>query len=257
MGIVNVTPDSFSDGGDFAEAQAAVARGQALIDAGADILDIGGESTRPGSHPTSIETEIDRVAPVIAALAKRGHLISIDSRHAVVMAAALDAGAKIINDVTALTGDPDSLDLAARSGAPIILMHMLGAPLTMQQNPTYQNVVEEIRDYLAGRIDACRAAGIAPARILVDPGIGFGKTVEHNVTLIRELQRFGDLAAGVLLGASRKSFIGALSANEPAKQRLGGSIAVALAGAARGARVLRVHDVAETVQALKTWRAVA
>ena len=257
MGIVNVTPDSFSDGGDFAEERAAVARGQALIDAGADILDIGGESTRPGSHPTSIGTEIDRVAPVIAALAERGHLISIDSRHAAVMAAALGAGAKIINDVTALTGDPDSLDLAARSGAPIILMHMLGAPLTMQQNPTYQNVVEEIRDYLAGRIDACRAAGIAPARILVDPGIGFGKTVEHNVTLIRELQRFGDLAAGVLLGASRKSFIGALSANEPAKQRLGGSIAVALAGAARGARVLRVHDVAETVQALKTWRAVA
>lgn len=257
MGIVNVTPDSFSDGGDFADAEAAVARGQALIDAGADILDIGGESTRPGSHPTSIETEIDRVAPVIEALAKRGHLISIDSRHAAVMAAALDAGAKIINDVTALTGDPDSLDLAARSGAPIILMHMLGAPLTMQLNPTYQNVVEDIRAYLADRIDACRAAGIASARILVDPGIGFGKTVEHNVTLIRELQRFGDLAAGVLLGASRKSFIGALSANEPAKQRLGGSIAVALAGASRGARVLRVHDVAETVQALKTWRAVA
>ena len=257
MGIVNVTPDSFSDGGDFADTDAAVARGQALIDAGADILDIGGESTRPGSHPTSIETEIDRVAPVIAELSKRGHLISIDSRHAAVMAAALDAGARIINDVTALTGDPDSLDLAARSGAPVILMHMLGAPLTMQLNPTYQNVVEDIRAYLAGRIDACRAAGIAPARILVDPGIGFGKTVEHNVTLIRELQRFGDLAAGVLLGASRKSFIGALSVNEPAKQRLGGSIAVAIAGAARGARVLRVHDVAETVQALKTWRAVA
>lgn len=257
MGIVNVTPDSFSDGGDFADTEAAVARGQALIDAGADILDIGGESTRPGSHPTSIETEIDRVAPVIAALAKRGHMISIDSRHAAVMAAALDAGAKVINDVTALTGDPDSLDLAAQSGAPIILMHMLGAPLTMQLNPTYQNVVEDIRAYLADRIDACRAAGIAPARILVDPGIGFGKTVEHNVTLIRELQRFGDLAAGVLLGASRKSFIAALSADEPAKQRLGGSIAVALAGTARGARVLRVHDVAETVQALKTWRAVA
>jgi dihydropteroate synthase len=257
MGIVNVTPDSFSDGGDLADAEAAIARGQALIDAGADILDIGGESTRPGSHPTSIETEIERVAPVIAALAKRGHLISIDSRHAAVTAVALDAGAKIINDVTALTGDPDSLDLAARSGAPIILMHMLGAPLTMQLNPTYQNVVEDIRAYLADRVEACRAAGIAPARILVDPGIGFGKTVEHNVTLIRELQRFGDLAAGVLLGASRKSFIGALSANEPAKQRLGGSIAAALAGAARGARVLRVHDVAETVQALKTWRAVA
>lgn len=257
MGIVNVTPDSFSDGGDFAETEAAVARGQALIDAGADILDIGGESTRPGSHPTSIETEISRVAPVIEALAKRGHLISIDSRHAEVMAAALDSGAKIINDVTALTGDPDSLDLAARSGAPVILMHMLGAPLTMQLNPTYQNVVEDIRAYLADRVDVCRAAGLAPARILVDPGIGFGKTVEHNVTLIHDLQRFRDLAAGVLLGASRKSFIGALSANEPAKQRLGGSIAVAIAGAARGARVLRVHDVAETVQALKIWRAVA
>ncbi len=257
MGIVNVTPDSFSDGGDYADTEGAIARGEALIAAGADILDIGGETTRPGSHPTDLATETARVLPVIRALAGRGHLVSIDSRRACVMAAALDAGARIINDVTALTGDPDSLELAAASGADIILMHMRGAPLTMQKDPVYADVVAEVHAYLADRVAACAAIGVSPARILVDPGIGFGKTVEHNVTLIRELRRFCDLGAGVLLGASRKSFIGALSANEPAKQRGAGSIAAALSGVARGARVLRVHDVAETMQALRVWRAVA
>lgn len=257
MGIINVTPDSFSDGGDYADIDAAIKRGLEMVADGADILDVGGESTRPGSQPTPLDVEIERVTPVVAALAGAGHVVSIDSRHARVMVAALDAGARIINDVTALTGDPESLDLAAHSGAEIVLMHMLGAPLTMQENPTYQDVVGEIHAYLSRRIQVCQAAGVDAGRILVDPGIGFGKTVEHNVTLIRDLQRFKDLGAGSLLGASRKSFIAGLSAKEPAKRRLGGSIAAALAGASRGARVLRVHDVAETVQALKIWRAVA
>lgn len=257
MGIVNVTPDSFSDGGDYAGIAEAIQRGRQLIADGADILDIGGESTRPGAQPVNPADEAARVIPVIEALAADGHLISIDTRHSAVMNRAIAAGARIINDVTALTSDPESLATAAASGVPIIVMHMLGAPQTMQINPTYQDVTAEVWDYLAERVAVCRTAGIDPAQILVDPGIGFGKTVAHNVTLIRDLERFARLGAGVVLGASRKSFIGALSANAPAKQRTGGSIAVALAGVERGVRILRVHDVFETVQALRLWRAIS
>jgi dihydropteroate synthase len=253
MGIVNVTPDSFSDGGRFLETEAAIAHGRALRSAGADILDVGGESTRPGARPVGETEEKARVVPVIKALAGEGALVSIDSRHASVMEAALDAGARIVNDVTALEGDPDSLALVAKREVPVVLMHMRGDPGTMQDDPRYDDVVAEVRDYLGRRVAACVAAGIPKQRIAVDPGIGFGKTVDHNLALIRHLDRLADLDCTILLGVSRKSFIGALSKGEPATERLPGSLAAALAGVARGAHILRVHDVAATAQALAVW----
>lgn len=253
MGIVNVTPDSFSDGGRFLETEAAIAYGRALRAAGADILDVGGESTRPGASPVGEAEEKARVVPVVKALAAEGALVSIDSRHASVMAAALDAGARVVNDVTALEGDPDTLALVAEREVPVVLMHMRGDPGTMQNDPRYNDVVAEVRDYLERRVAACTAAGIPRERIAVDPGIGFGKTVEHNLALIRHLDRLADLGCAILLGASRKSFIGALSKGEPATERLPGSLAAALAGVARGADILRVHDVAATAQALAVW----
>lgn len=253
MGIVNVTPDSFSDGGRFLETEAAIAHGRALRAAGADILDVGGESTRPGASPVGAAEEKARVVPVVKALAAEGALVSIDTRHASVMAAALDAGARLVNDVTALEGDPDSLALVARRVVPVVLMHMRGEPGTMQNDPRYNDVVAEVRDYLERRVAACTAAGIPKERIAVDPGIGFGKTVDHNLALIRHLDRLADLGCAILLGASRKSFIGALSKGEPATERLPGSLAAALAGVARGAHILRVHDVAATAQALAVW----
>lgn len=253
MGIVNVTPDSFSDGGDFAAPDRAVAHGRALLAAGADILDIGGESTRPGAEPVSVEEEIARVAPVIRALAGQGAVVSIDTRHAAVMRAALDEGAAILNDVTALTGDPGSLALAAESGAPVVLMHMLGDPRTMQADPRYDDVVRDVYDFLARRIAACEAAGIPRGRLIVDPGIGFGKSVAHNVELLRRLDVFHGLGCPILVGVSRKRFIGSISRNEPPKERIAGSLAAGLAALDRGARILRVHDAAETAQALAIW----
>ncbi len=254
MGIVNVTPDSFSDGGQHADAASAIAHGLALAQAGADLLDVGGESTRPGAPPVDPQEEIRRVVPVIRELAERGLLISIDTRHAVVMEAALAAGARIINDVTALEGDPASVQVAARSGAPVILMHMRGNdPRTMQNDPSYGDVVAEVYRYLGGRVAALEAAGIPKARLCVDPGIGFGKTPAHNLALLRHLQLLHGLGCAVLLGASRKRFISAVSADEPPQDRLGGSIAAAITAFAAGVQIVRVHDVAETAQARAVW----
>lgn len=256
MGIVNVTPDSFSDGGHYAETDAAIAHGRRLREEGAAILDIGGESTRPGAAPLAPEAEMARVIPVIRALAGDGALVSVDTRRAVVMRAAIEAGARIVNDVTALTGDADSLGVVRDSGASVVLMHMLGDPQTMQKDPTYKDVVEDIRAYLVMRAAACRAAGIASERIAVDPGIGFGKTVEHNLRLLARLDRFLTLDVALLVGASRKSFIGKLSRGEAASERVSGSVAAALAAISRGAHIVRVHDVAATRQALAVWQAV-
>jgi dihydropteroate synthase len=258
MGILNVTPDSFSDGGDRADPAVAVRDGLAMLAAGADILDVGGESTRPGAQPVSLEAERARVLPVVAALAKAGAIVSIDTRHAAIMREAVAAGAAIINDVTALEGDPESLAAAAASGAPVILMHMQGEPQTMQANPTYDSAALDIYRYLVGRLDACAAAGIDPARVVVDPGIGFGKTLAHNLQLFEQLALFQGLGCAVLLGASRKSFISKLypRATGP-KQRLGGSLAAALFGLQRGVQILRVHDVAETCQAVAVWQAAS
>jgi dihydropteroate synthase len=258
MGILNVTPDSFSDGGSHATPDAAVEHAHRLVREGADIVDVGGESTRPGSEPVDPDVELARVLPVVRALAAAGIVVSIDTRRAMVMRAALAAGARIVNDITALTHDRDSLDVVARSSAGVILMHMQGEPQTMQRAPAYADVVREVRDYLAARVAACRAAGVAPERIAVDPGIGFGKTVEHNLQLLAHLGELRPLGTALVLGASRKGFIGAVSGRgEDASARLPGSLAAALAAVARGADIVRVHDVAATVQALAVWRAVA
>jgi dihydropteroate synthase len=257
MGVVNVTPDSFSDGGRYASRDAAIAHGRALMAAGADILDIGGESTRPGAATVSIDEELDRVVPVIAALAKEGALVSIDTRRAAVMRAALGAGARIVNDVTALAGDPESLTVAAESGAFVVLMHMQGEPRTMQEDPTYRDAPLDIYDFFAERVAACAAAGIDPPRIALDPGIGFGKRDAHNLAILADLALYHGLGCALLLGVSRKSFIGRLSRGEDASQRLAGSLAAALAGLDRGVQIIRVHDVAETAQATAIWRAIA
>ncbi|MEX2009445.1 MAG: dihydropteroate synthase [Dongiaceae bacterium] len=257
MGVINVTPDSFSDGGDFAGPGAAIAQGRRLLAEGADILDIGGESTRPGATPVGVEEELARVLPVVRALAEAGAVVSIDSRQPAVMAAAVAAGARIVNDVSALTAAPDSLATAARSGAAVVLMHMRGDPPTMQADPRYADVALDIYDYLAARVAACRAAGIAPERIAVDPGIGFGKTLDHNIDLLAGLTLFHGLGCPLLLGVSRKGFISKLSRGEPAKERVAGSLAAGLAGLDQGVQILRVHDVAETFQARAMWQALA
>jgi dihydropteroate synthase len=257
MGVLNVTPDSFSDGGDFSDPARAVAAGRAMLAAGADIIDVGGESTRPGAPPISQETEIARVGPVIAALAAAGAAVSIDTRHAAVMAAALASGARIVNDITALTGDPAAAAIVARSGAALVLMHMQGEPRTMQRDPVYANAPLEIAAYLASRIAECGAAGIAPDRIVVDPGFGFGKTVAHNLELLERLAVLHALGTGILLGVSRKSTIGRVSNVAEPKGRLAGSLAGALYGLSQGAHILRVHDVAETRQAVAVWQALA
>jgi dihydropteroate synthase len=257
MGIVNVTPDSFSDGGDFADSGRAVAQGLALAEAGAEILDIGGESTRPGSAAVSAEEEIARIEPVIRDLAGRGLTVSVDTRHAVVMQAALAAGARIVNDVTGLTGDPGSLGVVARAGCPVVLMHIRGEPRTMQQNPVYDDVLLDVFDWLEQRVAACAAAGIPPGHIAVDPGIGFGKkSVSHNLPLLRGVSLLHGLGCAVLLGVSRKRFIGTLSNAADPKARMPGSIAAGLYGVAQGVQILRVHDVAETRQALAVWSAL-
>jgi dihydropteroate synthase len=257
MGVVNVTPDSFSDGGRYASRDDAIAHGGALMAAGADILDIGGESTRPGAATVSIAEELDRVVPVIAALAKEGALVSIDTRRAAVMREALAAGARIVNDVTALAGDPASLSIVAESAAAVVLMHMQGEPRTMQQDPTYRDAPLDVYDFFAQRIAACVAAGIDPARIALDPGIGFGKRDPHNLAILADLALYHGLGCALLLGVSRKSFIGRLSRGEDASHRLAGSLAAAIAGLDRGVQIIRVHDLAETAQAVAIWRAIA
>lgn len=255
MGIVNATPDSFSDGGDNFGTEAAIAAGLRMLDEGADILDIGGESTRPGADPVSPAEERARILPAINALVRAGAVVSVDTRHADTMKAALDAGATIVNDVTALAA-PGAVELVAGRGCGAVLMHMLGTPRTMQTDPRYDDAPREVAAFLARRLAACETAGIARADLCVDPGIGFGKSVAHNARLIARLDTLTALGVAVLVGASRKSFIGKLSKDEPPKERLPGSIAAALAAVARGADILRVHDVAATVQALKVWRAI-
>jgi dihydropteroate synthase len=256
MGVVNATPDSFSDGGRHASLEAAVAHARRLVAEGADIIDIGGESTRPGADPVPIEEELRRVVPVVRALATENVCLSIDTRRAAVMRAALAAGAKVVNDVTALSGDPESLGVVAGSGASVVLMHMLGDPPTMQRAPRYDDVVGEVAVFLAQRVAACRAAGVTDDRICIDPGIGFGKTVAHNLALLRDLPSLRLPGIALLVGASRKSFIARLSRDEDVSQRLPGSLAVALHAADAQVDILRVHDVAETRQALEIWRAL-
>ncbi len=257
MGILNITPDSFSDGGRHFDAAAAIEAGHAMLQAGADILDIGGESTRPGAEPVSPDEEIARVIPVVRELAKAAP-VSIDTRHAATMQAALEAGAEIINDVTALRHDPAAVDFLARNQVPIVLMHMPGTdPRSMQAQADYADVVLEVARFLRDRVATLEALGIARARIAIDPGIGFGKSMAHNLALIEALPILAQIGCPIMLGASRKRFIGTLSGVEQAEARLAGSLAVALAGAARGAAILRVHDVAETIQALAVWQACA
>ena len=253
MGVVNVTPDSFSDGGHHATTDAAIEHALRLEAEGADILDIGGESTRPGSGGVDLEEECRRVLPVIAALARRSRArLSVDTRKAEVMRRAASEGAHMINDVSALTHDPLALETVAGFGLPVVLMHALGDPRTMQDKPIYDDVVLDVYDALEARMEACERAGIARARLIVDPGIGFGKTLAHNLALLGSLSVFHGLGCGVMLGASRKSFIGFLT-GAAAGDRLPGSLAAALLGAAQGVQLLRVHDVAATRQALAVW----
>ena len=253
MGIVNVTPDSFSDGGLWFQPDAAIQRGEALVEAGAQVLDVGGESTRPGAAPVPAEEELRRVIPVVRGLARFGAAVSVDTRNAAVMEAALAEGAKIINDVSALTHDSRSLEVAAKSGAPVILMHMQGTPETMQKNPRYENAALDVFDYLESRIGTCEKAGIGRGRIVVDPGIGFGKTREHNAEILKNIGLYQGLGCAVMIGVSRKSFIAGTAGGETPEQRLPGSLAAGLAAVARGVQMLRVHDVAETRQALAVW----
>ena len=258
MGIVNVTPDSFSDGGWWTSTKAAVDHALKLVEQGADVLDIGGESTRPGADPVGQAEEIDRVAPVIAGVRARWDgAISVDTMKPAVARAAVAAGATIWNDVTALTHAPDSVAVAAELGCDVVLMHMKGEPRSMQADPRYDDVVGEVRDYLAARAEAAMTAGVARERIWLDPGIGFGKTPAHNMALTARLDVLAALGFPVLYAASRKRTIQSIDATAvEATDRLGGSIALALEGARRGARMIRVHDVRETVQALKVQAAV-
>lgn len=256
MGIVNVTPDSFSDGGQFLEPQAAVDHALRLVAEGADIIDIGGESTRPFSTPVPAEEELRRVLPVITALAGRIAVpISIDTSKALVAREALQAGAEIINDVTALAGDPEMVSVAAEWRAAVCIMHMQGTPQTMQISPTYQDVVAEVFQFLRHRRDALAAAGIPPERMALDPGIGFGKTTEHNLQLLRNTWRLHELGCPILVGHSRKGFITRVAGDRPGDP-LGGTVAVALALARQGVQVLRVHDVGLVRQALVLFEAV-
>jgi dihydropteroate synthase len=255
MGVVNVTPDSFSDGGLYLDPERAVAHGEELARAGAAILDVGGESTRPGAERVSVEEELRRVGPVVAGLAGGEAAISIDTSKAAVAAAALDAGAEVVNDVTALRGDAEMGVLCAERGATVVLMHMLGTPRTMQDEPRYGDVVDEVRSFLAGRVEAAMAAGIAEEKVWLDPGIGFGKTAAHNMELLRRLPELGELGRPLVVGTSRKSFIGRVDGSD-AGERLGGTIASSVLAAAEGAEVLRVHDVAEVGQAMAVASAI-
>ena len=254
MGIVNATPDSFSDGGQFADSRTAAEAGASMAAAGAALIDVGGESTRPGAKDVWEGDEIERILPVVQILAAGGTAVSIDTRKSAVIEAALGAGARLVNDVSALTHDERSAEVVAAAGVPVILMHHQGDPQSMQDAPCYDDVLVEVYDWLEKRIAAAEAAGIARANILVDPGIGFGKSVAHNLELINGLAVFHGLGCPIVFGASRKRMIGALSNEAPVDQRLAGSLTLALKAAEQGAQLIRVHDVPETVQALKVWR---
>lgn len=255
MGILNVTPDSFSDGGDFDDLSNATAQAGQMLRDGAGLIDIGGESTRPGASPVPPDAETARTEPVIRALA--GQVISIDTRNAAVARAAVAAGAAMINDVSAMTHDAGMADVVARAGVPVCLMHAQGDPQTMQDDPRYEDVLLDVYDYLAGRISVAQAAGIPRARIVVDPGIGFGKTLDHNMALLRGLSLFHGLGCPILLGASRKRFIGTIGKAPQAKDRLGGSVAVALHALRQGVQILRVHDTLATKQAVDLQMALS
>ena len=258
FGILNVTPDSFSDGGDFLDPEAAARHAGVLLDEGADAIDVGGESTRPGSDPVSEEEELRRVVPVVRRIleARPGAVVSVDTYRARTAEAALDAGARIVNDVTALRGDPRMAALVADAGCPVVLMHMLGEPKTMQREPRYDDVVGEVRRFLEERAGHAGAAGVAAENIILDPGIGFGKTLEHNLALLRRLDAIVGLGFPVLLGASRKRFIGAITGAEEAKGRVFGTVATTVLGYERGATLFRVHDVRANREALAVAEAV-
>jgi len=255
MGVVNVTPDSFSDGGEFLDARAAIAHGKRLVEEGAEILDVGGESTRPGAEAVSAEEELRRVVPVVEGLAGGGATISIDTSKLAVAEAALDAGAEIVNDVTALGADPQIAALCAERGAGLALMHMRGEPRTMQRDPHYDDVVDEVKALLAERVELAVSAGVPADRIWVDPGIGFGKTVEHNLELLARLGELRELGCPILIGTSRKSFLGELT-GAPVEARLGGTIASNVLAYAAGAEVFRVHDVREVREGLTVAAAI-
>ena len=254
MGIVNVTPDSFSDGGRYLQRDAALAYAGQLVEQGAGMLDIGGESTRPGAPAISVQQELDRVLPVIEGLRGMAVPISVDTRKPEVMHAALAAGASMVNDINALQ-QPEAMAIVAGSNVAVCLMHMQGNPQTMQQQPHYHDVVAEIIEFLRARIAAAQAAGIARERIVVDPGFGFGKTLEHNLSLLRRLHEFSALGVPLLAGLSRKSMLGAITGQD-VEHRVHASVAAALLAVERGARIVRVHDVDATVDALKIWNAV-
>lgn len=260
MGVLNVTPDSFSDGGDLATLEAIVARARTMAeDDACDILDVGGESTRPGAAEVDLPEEIGRVVSAIHAIRGAGIAtpISVDTRKARVAAAALEAGADMVNDVSALTFDPDMARVVAEAGVPVCLMHAKGDPATMQADPHYDDVVAEVGAYLKSRIEAAALAGVSTDNLVVDPGIGFGKNLQHNLSLLHRLAVYHELGAALLLGVSRKRFIGTLGGAPEPKDRLGGSLAVALWGVTRGVQILRVHDVRETRQALRLHEAVS
>ena len=255
MGIVNVTPDSFSDGGKFFARDFAIAHSQQLIDDGADMLDIGGESTRPGAAPAGLQEELDRIMPVLEAMRESGVPISIDTQKPAVMRAAIAAGASMINDVHALQAD-GAIEACQNASVAVCLMHKQGTPATMQMQPKYDDVVREVSAFLRARADACVRTGILPAQIVIDPGFGFGKTVEHNFTLLRELKSFVQMGYPVMAGFSRKNSLGTVT-GRPVEARLAASLAAAMIAAQNGATILRVHDVAETVDVLKVLAAAS
>ncbi len=257
MGVVNVTPDSFSDGGLFDRPDRAVAHGLTLLEQGADLLDIGGESTRPGAEPVTEDEELARVMPVLEGLRRHSDApISIDTSKPALMRAAAEAGADMINDVSAL-GAPGSLQAVVASGLPVCLMHMQGEPRTMQRNPRYDDVVGEVLDFFQDRLQTCLDAGVARESIVLDPGFGFGKSLDHNLALLHRLDELNSLGYPLLVGISRKSMLGALTGRKAPDQRVAASVAAAVIAAQRGAAIVRVHDVAETIDALKIWSALA
>jgi dihydropteroate synthase len=258
FGILNVTPDSFSDGGDFLDPGAAARRAAEMFEEGADVVDVGGESTRPGSDPVTEDEELRRVVPVIGKIleARPGAVVSVDTYRAGVAEAALEAGARVVNDVTALQGDPRMAALVADAGCPVVLMHMLGEPKTMQREPRYDDVVAEVRDFLARRADHAVVAGVSAENIALDPGIGFGKTPRHNLALLRDLRAIVGLGFPVLVGASRKRFLGGITGAQEAKDRVFGTVATTLLGYERGATLFRVHDVRANREALAVAEAI-
>ncbi|CAN5656451.1 dihydropteroate synthase [soil metagenome] len=258
MGILNVTPDSFSDGGEYLDSEKAAEQAATLLDEGAQTIDVGGESTCPGSDPVSPNEELARVLPAIQGILKNrpGTIISTDTYRAATARAALEAGARIINDVTALRGDPEMASVVAEFGCPLILMHMLGEPKTMQQEPHYDDVVREVQDFLAERAVHAEDSGVEPDRIILDPGIGFGKTLDHNLALLKNLDAIAELGYPVLVGASRKRFIGSISNVEEAKNRVAGTVATSVLAYERGANILRVHDVRANREALEVAEAI-